>query len=470
MRRDLVIGEAAFLGMRRREEKKAKTARQKVIERQASFAEGEAVLAKFKSFLSHRCGNLVRAWRRELDPDGDGILQFTEFIQACRQMGFQGNLKLLWYSLDQDDTGDVSLEELDPEAVACFEDFTRLISLFFMDLDTCWLACLDFDHSGRCTVEEFVHGCNLMGYWRNPVRLHRYLDINGDGFIVIDHLEVLGLKRAASKEDAWSAAKSSGEAARMALEYVVKANFGGGLVHGWRRGFCKGPRESHLSEKLDAQQFCDSCRHFGYKGNLLLIWHELVKAGQEKDTQKSRPSKSREPQSPGKSEAREPQSPRKSLARSRGKSLAWDVRKTISGRRTTISGASIKPEAGTAFRDGGDWQVQTLGNVSFAQFLPQLYNEISVFRRMAMQKFNNGAELWKALLKSCVKPADAKLRKVEFVQAVRREIGFTGASEMIFEACDIDQENVISGDDFTFLQIGVRLPAQTKCNAEDVSQ
>merc|ERR1719262_347396 len=53
----------------------------------------------FRTYLIKKFGSVVAGWRK-LDADGNGHLSFGEFCQACRRMGFHGNLKLLWSQLD----------------------------------------------------------------------------------------------------------------------------------------------------------------------------------------------------------------------------------------------------------------------------------------------------------------------------------------------------------------------------------
>ena len=189
-RRDLYLDDFDILGLRRRSETLNPTAEQRVLERQAKDrAEAEAMLGRFKLFLNQKFGNLVRAWRTVLDPDRNGRVQFTDFCQACRQMGFQGNLKALWLSLDAADKGDVCLDDLDPDAVTCLMDFTRLLRIFFNDLESCWFAILDPDASGRCSLEEFDRACRALGYIRDAKQLHRYLDIHNTGVVTVDEME-----------------------------------------------------------------------------------------------------------------------------------------------------------------------------------------------------------------------------------------------------------------------------------------
>mmetsp|Transcript_59158 Transcript_59158/g.190272 ORF Transcript_59158/g.190272 Transcript_59158/m.190272 type:complete len:112 (+) Transcript_59158:117-452(+) len=66
------------------------------------------------------------------------------------------------------------------------------------------------------------------------------------------------------------------------------------------------------------------------------------------------------------------------------------------------------------------------------------------FRSLCEEKFASIDGTWRALLQECLKSNfEAKLRKVEFTQAARM-IGFRGNPDVVFEACDVDQEHSIS--------------------------
>ncbi|CAE6960999.1 CLIC1 [Symbiodinium sp. CCMP2592] len=244
VRRDLYIDDFDILGLRRRSETLNPTAEQRVLERQAKDrAEAEAMLGRFKLFLNQRFGNLVRAWRQSLDLNRSGTVHFTDFCQACRQMGFQGNLKALWLSLDSADKGEVCLDDLDPDAVTCLLDFTRLLRIFFDDLDSSWFAVLDPESSGRCTMDEFERACKVLGYIRDAKQLQRFLDICNNGVITIDELEVLGLPRGSVEE-----AGSQG-----------------------RQGLCAGPLEQQWTEEMNVEEFCNRCRKLGFQAPFILV-------------------------------------------------------------------------------------------------------------------------------------------------------------------------------------------------------
>jgi len=72
----------------------------------------------FRQLLLSKCGSIAAAWEA-LDKDGSGGLDYREFVEACRGMGFQGNLRKIFSEFDPSGDGVISIRELDP---ACLLD------------------------------------------------------------------------------------------------------------------------------------------------------------------------------------------------------------------------------------------------------------------------------------------------------------------------------------------------------------
>merc|ERR1712226_438929 len=51
-----------------------------------------------------------------------GTLTYQEFLQACRNIGFEGSLRQIFNEIDKNGNGEVSVKELDP---ACEIDCSR---------------------------------------------------------------------------------------------------------------------------------------------------------------------------------------------------------------------------------------------------------------------------------------------------------------------------------------------------------
>jgi len=438
-RRDLGIEDMQFIGMRRRVVTSV-TARQKILERQVKDQEqAESMYRKFKTFLMHQYGSVVHAWRIGLDPDGDGKMQFTEFCARCRQIRFQGNLKALWLALDNSDQGYVSLEDLDPVAVAGFEDFRQLASIFFDDLDSLWLCCLDPDGSGKCSLDEFRQGCRRLRYHRNVGQLFKHLDIRFDGAITADQLEFFKLPRAASREAAVRQKNESGFKSHAALRDFLEIEFGGSVARGWRKGFCQGPHGEHLTEILDAETFFGRCRAMNFRTNFLSLWIELTA-----DNSGSRPSTRG---SPSKNTCED-------VAKDQfGGDQVRSPRSPAPERRSPVELEKLKARSPTGLS-----QVEFLGFVGLGLLEPNIYQELQSFRKLCRAKLGSTEETWRAILKHCLESNyNAKIREVQFAHGAR-QIGFEGDAIALFAACDLESDHQIGLDEIRFLQIDESLP------------
>lgn len=105
----------------------------------------------FRCYLKKKFGSIVAGWRH-LDEDKNGRLSFYEFCNACRQMGYHGNLKKLWRQLDENGNGFVSLMEIDPEVGRSVGIFKLMLMKKYGDMLSAWKKGLDVNNSGR--IEE----------------------------------------------------------------------------------------------------------------------------------------------------------------------------------------------------------------------------------------------------------------------------------------------------------------------------
>eukprot|EP00930_Biecheleria_cincta_P031693 TRINITY_DN21987_c0_g1_i1.p1 TRINITY_DN21987_c0_g1~~TRINITY_DN21987_c0_g1_i1.p1 ORF type:complete len:422 (+),score=74.59 TRINITY_DN21987_c0_g1_i1:57-1322(+) len=119
---------------------------------------------EFKKVLLAKYGSLVRAWRVGLDPDENGQMDFREFCQALRHLGYTGNIRTLWYLLDDDYSGAVSLKELDAPAAAALEKFRAVSTSQFEDIPEMFRKVMDKDKSNSVSALEFGEGARELGY------------------------------------------------------------------------------------------------------------------------------------------------------------------------------------------------------------------------------------------------------------------------------------------------------------------
>merc|ERR1719506_972221 len=118
---------------------------------------GAKDLAGLKKQMINRYGNLLRAWKLELDKNNTGKLSFVGFCNTCRDIGFAGPLKKLWKEMDDDDSGFITCAEWAPEAWTLQESFMKhLRSTHEGSLIKAWIQTLDSGKSGQCGKQQFI--------------------------------------------------------------------------------------------------------------------------------------------------------------------------------------------------------------------------------------------------------------------------------------------------------------------------
>jgi hypothetical protein len=70
----------------------------------------------FHRYLIRKFGTIQVAWDKAFDTDGSGDINFTEFGIGCKAAGYVGNASRLWCVLDDDLSGEISLQELSQDA------------------------------------------------------------------------------------------------------------------------------------------------------------------------------------------------------------------------------------------------------------------------------------------------------------------------------------------------------------------
>lgn len=278
--------ELEFLKIARRK-KQEMTARELLeAEREKQRQKNEVVLEEFRKFLCNRFGNVVVGWRRHLDPDGDGRLNFSEFCKSCRNLGFTANLKALWNALDTDDSKYVSLNELDPDGVKMINAFKDIVLVFFNSAEEAWHSTLDTDGSGRCVFEEFDAACRRMHLKADRKKLFFMMDASGTGEITFDEFELMELPKAEDPVKAKRFARDSQEKTLLRAEAFFEKKFENNLTRAWRWGLCDSevPVADHFSHAISAKHFCDVCRRLGFHGNLLVLWEALTSRGVDNPT------------------------------------------------------------------------------------------------------------------------------------------------------------------------------------------
>jgi len=136
----------------------------KLRRRDVSFFSKATGVEELLEILKMKYGTLTRAWRVALDADDSGLLDFREFSSALAAIGYVGNMRTLWFNLDDDNSGTISLNEIDPAAYVALEKFRVLAGRQCGGMINCWNQVLDKAKSGTVGLVEFSTGLQELGY------------------------------------------------------------------------------------------------------------------------------------------------------------------------------------------------------------------------------------------------------------------------------------------------------------------
>eukprot|EP00929_Paragymnodinium_shiwhaense_P083835 TRINITY_DN44797_c0_g2_i3.p1 TRINITY_DN44797_c0_g2~~TRINITY_DN44797_c0_g2_i3.p1 ORF type:complete len:1724 (+),score=625.26 TRINITY_DN44797_c0_g2_i3:115-5286(+) len=273
------------------EKEKAKNAEAKEKRRRIKEA-GESAKAKnvgaqdaegLKQLLCKNYGTITAAWRQLLDRDGKNRISWVDFCNAVRGLGFQGNVKAIWKTLDEDGNGSISLDELDPEANTAITTFQGLLLGQFGSFAKAWKA-LDTKNARKFDEKTFIEKVAGLGYDGDAKQLFKFL-LPRKG---AQHLTVEDFGKGALEEAERGVAESPAEVrARIAKERedAAKRDVGaqdwpalkrvlvskyGTLAAAWRNLLDKDSKG-----RISFVDFCKCARDVGFHGNLKAVWKEL---------------------------------------------------------------------------------------------------------------------------------------------------------------------------------------------------
>jgi hypothetical protein len=124
---------------------------------------GLQALDEFNRFAAHKFGNTVRAWFM-LDPDGKMSIGEKQFARACDEIGFHGNVPALWRYLDSDQSGLITILELDSSAAISLAELKMVIQERFHGSALECFRCMDDNGSDRLFKDEFVRSMKTFGF------------------------------------------------------------------------------------------------------------------------------------------------------------------------------------------------------------------------------------------------------------------------------------------------------------------
>merc|ERR1719191_782912 len=159
-------------------------------DRKELISKGSAALANFQTFLKKRFGNSFRAWTY-LDVSKNMVLGETEFLRACKTIGYQceaGQMKVLWRYLDRDTSGTLTILELDAEVAKELGIFKSWAERTFGNGVKRWFDAFDVNGSGQVSRVQFRKSCAHGGYPGDATHLFHLLDIDTLGILTVDRM------------------------------------------------------------------------------------------------------------------------------------------------------------------------------------------------------------------------------------------------------------------------------------------
>eukprot|EP00930_Biecheleria_cincta_P031522 TRINITY_DN21877_c0_g2_i1.p1 TRINITY_DN21877_c0_g2~~TRINITY_DN21877_c0_g2_i1.p1 ORF type:complete len:719 (+),score=126.57 TRINITY_DN21877_c0_g2_i1:73-2229(+) len=254
----------------------------------------EAIIS-FCSFLTERYGSALKAWRKVLDPRGDGKIYYADLAQALSRLGWHDNITFLWTALlekaSRNSEGEhtVGLEEICPKDNKLLEGFKHWTVEQFDGALNMFSALTQNRPGASLTMAALIEKCKEHGYNGDvQVIYESALDLDGVGSIAesdIAFLEVDPLKRKAAQDPDFVMALEAAKAATarkqqrcnklqkaqaVALrefKQKVRAASGGSFVRGWRRLL---DQNGNLSvSKIDMLK---GCRKIAFGGDTSALW------------------------------------------------------------------------------------------------------------------------------------------------------------------------------------------------------
>lgn len=247
----------------------------------------------FRRQLLRRHHTMSRAWTH-LDKGMRGRISFYEINRACRDLGYDGNVRTLWEALDTDRDGFVSLHEIDPRVAGIIEGLAVCVWASCGSVEAAWK--LHFNRTGkhRCTFEDFKEGCARIGYPGDAKEVYDLLNIDlGASGLVIKEFEFLKLwftppesvpvdarhpkavmeLTARLEEDDKHGIKQktdpmAGKRKKEFKSLLLKSY--GNYVRAWRVGL-----DRDHDGKLDYDEFKVACQDVGFSGARKATWDEL---------------------------------------------------------------------------------------------------------------------------------------------------------------------------------------------------
>eukprot|EP00445_Apocalathium_hangoei_P077311 CAMPEP_0204191908 /NCGR_PEP_ID=MMETSP0361-20130328/60441_1 /ASSEMBLY_ACC=CAM_ASM_000343 /TAXON_ID=268821 /ORGANISM="Scrippsiella Hangoei, Strain SHTV-5" /LENGTH=742 /DNA_ID=CAMNT_0051152923 /DNA_START=20 /DNA_END=2245 /DNA_ORIENTATION=+ len=150
----------------------------------------------FTALLRRKYGNLFRAWRKLLDPEGTMVVTRRKFFTACRELAWSGDINTLWHALDADESGSASLEELASMEARVLGLFKRWMNDKYGNAKTSMRSLNTIkgaktSKSASLNKDQWIEACSLAGFTGDAGRVFDLMDWECDGKVTMTELQCL---------------------------------------------------------------------------------------------------------------------------------------------------------------------------------------------------------------------------------------------------------------------------------------
>ena len=145
---------------------------------------------EFKELLLAKMTRYLKGWKRILDKDNTNRCNWYEFQEACRVLGFRGNIGGAWRAFDEDLSGYISLKELDENASKVLLGFRRWAIAEFGSVRQLFTT-FDKDKSNSLSFLEWRGALKVYGYDGPSRELFQALDVGGEGSLSVKEVDFL---------------------------------------------------------------------------------------------------------------------------------------------------------------------------------------------------------------------------------------------------------------------------------------
>jgi len=260
--------ELKWLDQEQKRQKRKDAAKKKALidrghKRDNNWKNSEATLADFKQFLKRKYGNYLRAWRSALSPDGSMVLQRSILFKACTALGWQGDVRLLYKAFDKDDSGYISIEELDAHAAELLAHFHEFIGKHFGSASAAFQA-LDKFNQKNLKQREFCAASKSFGFQHSAKAIFQGLDYQGRK--ALNEEDLLFLDR--WKPPAFLTRPANPQSMEDVKQMLIKTykNF----LKAWRHLL-----DTDSSNRCNYDEFEAACKKLNFKGDVPGAWRAL---------------------------------------------------------------------------------------------------------------------------------------------------------------------------------------------------